>query len=162
MTSQSTEHLLTQMQELANLKDVEYDFGVHDDYINQIPLVHWFQMKRAGRGWSVIAHHSEFRRVESDPYARMENGAKQGLGTLHRVRQQFEGTDGLFHCVVEGHATAPTTIFLLVIENLTPVMKLSFLAAVAKNHEGLSLTYHVEYPWPSNIPKGVYDEWMAV
>ena len=132
-----------------------------------MPLVEWYEMERRGKGWSVMSCHSELGRVEC-PVARArlpDNLARQDklYNTLSKLKLQFAGVPTTFHCVVNGHFTAPSTIYQLIILDISPERQEQLVAAIQKRNQGQGNDYdfHCELPWVSNIPPSLYAEWNS-
>ena len=132
-----------------------------------VPLVEWYKMERRGKGWSVMSCHSELGRVEC-PVARAhlpDNLARQDklYNTLSKLKLQFAGVPTTFHCVVNGHFTAPSTIYQLIILDISPERQEQLVAAIQKRNQGQGNDYdfHCELPWVSNIPPSLYAEWNS-
>jgi hypothetical protein len=150
------------------LQDYVYDFAVQQPYETRKPIVHWFELTRAGRGWSVADYYRRERIVACPISTHCSTTQQNVCHTLSQIQNAFSqprADDGtvVFQCVVSGHLTVPTTIYQLVIENLTASMRDQFCRYIVERRggEGLTHDYHLERRWVSGVPKGVISEWLA-
>lgn len=153
--------LMNKLSELESVTDTIYriKYGHNDP----VPIVHWFEMRKSGNGWCTKAYFSMNGTVECPLGRDIEEDIfrRDDYSTLRKIKNQFDEHD--FHCVVEGHLTAPTTIYQLVVENVTVAMKEDIINYAKNNGNGSGLThdFHVNIKWVSDIPKDIYREWIA-
>src|SRR4051812_24947837 len=82
-----------------------------------------FELKKCGRWWKAVEYWWSMGQI-IDPF----NGSEFKMeavfdihSTLGKIKKDFcaeKGTEDpkLFSCVIEGHLTAPTTVFQLIVE----------------------------------------------
>jgi hypothetical protein len=147
--------------ELESCKDVVYHFPTQ----NPMPQVHWFEMRKMGKGWHTEIHLQCSGIVECPVASSMYDNDDGDVATKYRslssLKKQWTANGELFHCVVHGHFTAPATIYQLVIENLNESTKKDLVAFIKQTPVGMTHDYHLELPWVSDIPSVLYDEWEA-
>ena len=76
------------------------------------------------------------------------------------MKDQFGAEDNpnVFSCVVEGHLTAPTTIFQLVIDLKDETSKQLFIDYY-EGRNTISCQYYPQWQWVDQIPLDVYNKW---
>lgn len=127
-------------------------------------LFYLFEMQKSGRGWKCKNGRVNTRRsfpVFGDNVLPMDD--LKDFSTLNKMKAQFGAEDNpyVFSCVVEGHLTAPATIFQLVIDLKDETSKHLFV----DYYEGRNTTschYYPQWQWVDQIPLDVYNKWNEI
>lgn len=142
---------------LNHMTDQQFAFK-HE--INRLPHIHWFTMERSGRGWKTLEYSAEFCRVQC-PIALddiLEMSLKNNE-TLHKIKKQFP--DDVLACVVDGHLTAPSTLYQLVIDDISEEQKKAFLEYLKIYKDGNFCDYLIDIRWLDELFPEKYKELTA-
>jgi len=132
-------------------------------------LFYLFEMEKKGSGWSCKSARVNLGKplpvFDDERLSSLSEDNK--FTTLRSIKEQFgiekylKENPLVFSCVVEGHLTAPTTIFQLVIDLKEESSKNQFIEYY-KNRKTTSCSFYPEWQWVNEIPKEKYNEWKAV
>jgi hypothetical protein len=121
--------------------------------VGTLPHVHWFEMKKHGKGWRTVSYTAELCKVRCPLGKENVQLPLKNYETLSKIRKQFSDP---FVCFVDGHLTAPSTFYQLVIDDITLEQKEVFIKFLSSNHEGLCCDYHVDIKWLDEMPVDMY------
>lgn len=117
----------------------------------QIPHVHWFEMKRSGRGWKTVECSADFFHLKCPlECEELTTMPLRGYETLRKIKNSFD--ENVFAFVVDGHLTAPSTLYQVVIEGVTEKQKEACLAHF-RRRENLYCDYLFDIRWLDQLPK---------
>jgi len=121
-------------------------------------LFHSFELEKSGRGWKTVAYRSSLG-IGCNHFGDEAEIINITHTTLSKIKKDFDGCPYLLKCVVEGHITAPTTIFQYIVECQSEE-QLSRIKGDIRT-ETLEYDVHFEYEWVDQVPREVMEEWLA-
>lgn len=133
------------LSELDSLKDPLIPKGVD---------IHIFEMKKCGKGWKTMGYEWSNTGI-IDPYRANSDLILKEHATLSKIKKNFEWEEknAVVTCTIDGHLTAPSTIFQLIIEcnNISQECIISIL----KENIGLNFTCLLQYKWVDEIDQNI-------
>lgn len=81
--------------------------------------------------------------------------------TLSKIKKDFGTLPYLFTCVIEGHLTAPTTLFQYIVDCPSQEVHDRLKPHYAAKSEYSLYNVHVKYPWLDNVPPDILTSWLA-
>lgn len=134
------------LNELDSIKDPNLPKGIN---------IHIFEMKKCGKGWKTLGYEWSNTGI-IDPYRANSDLILKEHATLSKIKKSFESNEPFvtnMTCVIDGHLTAPSTIFQLLVEcdNTQQEQILSIL----KENSGLNFTCLLQYKWADEIEQNV-------
>ena len=146
--------LQEKLDELDEITDQKFIFKTE----KEIPHIHWFEMKKSGKGWRTIRYTAEFCRVQC-PIGlnddELTDMPMYNSGNLSGIKKAFPSS--AFSCIVEGHMTAPSTLYQLVIDGITDKQKEDFLEYMKKYKHGIYCDYWIDTRWFDQLLIGQYE-----
>lgn len=141
--------------------DLVYYFGrppSPDDGAETGPRVHWFEMKRRGRGWSAIARHMEDGRIECPCLKTQPLSALRldGCRTLSEMKRMTVGEENLLARVV---IVFNHTIYQLVVSGMTTAERDRLEAELARHGQTGKTHDFCAQEWVDEIPLALYRRW---
>ena len=126
--------------------------------------IHCFEMKKAGKGWKTVGYVWSNTGI-LDPYQTSSESVLKNHGTLAKIKADFVcpksydaprkslPCDNYFACAIDGHLTAPSTIFQLIVECQSSA-EFEAVRQILTLNQGLNYTCLLNYTWVDQISPG--------
>lgn len=148
--------------------DIVYYFGrppVADGDGGEVgPRVHWFEMRRHGRGWSAVRRHMEDGRIECPCLKEVAMPALSldGCRTLGELKRMSVNEEQFFSRVVVAYRRAqmePCKVYQLVISGMTEEERARLEAALREHGQSGKTHDFCAEEWVDRVDKKRVRQW---